>query len=122
TMETHANNSGGALNNIVGIILVGMAGVLVWQLASYLLFVIPSPKESLRSYNRILRVLPHAAGATFRNAGIGFVLAVTSGAILGVTIGRSEYWYQVFSPIIVVGAATPKIIIYPILLLLLGLG
>src|SRR5699024_1989127 len=63
-----------------------------------------------------------AASATAKNAAIGFGLAVVVGTILGAILGRSDAGYRTFNPIIVVSAAIPKIIIYPVLLLLLGIG
>ncbi|CAM5219276.1 ABC-type nitrate/sulfonate/bicarbonate transport system permease component OS=Castellaniella defragrans OX=75697 GN=HNR28_003475 PE=3 SV=1 [Castellaniella defragrans] len=103
-------------------VLVAVVGVLLWQLASTLVFAVPDPLKTIDAFKNVRAGLAPAAFATFSNAAVGFVLAVTVGAMLGVAFGRSEYWYQVLSPIVVVGGAVPKIIIYPILLLLLGLG
>lgn len=103
-------------------ILVAVVGVLLWQLASTWVFALPGPLKTLGAFKHVRADLAPAAFATFGNAAVGFVLAVTVGAMLGVVFGRSEYWYRVLNPIVVVGGAVPKIIIYPILLLLLGLG
>lgn len=105
-----------------GLVLVAVFALIVWQLASSWLFVIPEPIETLNSLGQTRGDLAVAARATFGNAAVGFVLAVSVGSVLGVMLGRSDYWYRVFSPIVVVGGAVPKIIIYPILLLFLGLG
>ncbi|HEX7387746.1 MAG TPA: ABC transporter permease subunit [Castellaniella sp.] len=105
-----------------GMILVAIAVCLLWQLASALIFAVPAPLKTLEAFSGIGSELGPAVQATFGNAAAAFALAVVVGTILGVLIGRSPYWYTVFSPLVVVGGATPKIIIYPILLLLLGLG
>ncbi|HET8597927.1 MAG TPA: ABC transporter permease subunit [Castellaniella sp.] len=105
-----------------GMVLVAIAACLLWQLASSLVFVIPEPAKTLEAFGGISGELGPAIRSTFGNAAVSFVLAVTIGSVLGVIVGRSPYWYSVLSPMIVVGGATPKIIIYPILLLVLGLG
>ena len=105
-----------------GMVLVAILVCALWQLASSLVFVVPEPIQTLEAFGRVRTELGPAFRATFGNAAVSFAMAVSIGAILGVLIGRSAYWYAVFSPLVVVGGATPKIIIYPILLLLLGLG
>ncbi|MDN5843665.1 MAG: ABC transporter permease subunit [Alcaligenaceae bacterium] len=105
-----------------GMIVVAILVCLLWQLASSLVFAVPEPLETLDAFGSLDGILGPAVRSTFGNAAISFVMAVGIGSILGVLIGRSAYWYAVFSPLVVVGGATPKIIIYPILLLLLGLG
>jgi ABC-type nitrate/sulfonate/bicarbonate transport system permease component len=103
-------------------VLVAVVGLLLWQLASLWVFALPGPVKTIEAFKHVRADLAPAAIATFGNAAAGFVLAVAVGALLGVAFGRSEYWYRVLNPIVVVGGAIPKIIIYPILLLLLGLG
>lgn len=105
-----------------GMVLVAIVVCLLWQLVSSLIFAVPAPLKTLEAFGNVGGELGPAVRATFGNAAAGFVLAVVIGTILGVMVGRSPYWYAVFSPLVVVGGATPKIIIYPILLLLLGLG
>lgn len=105
-----------------GMVLVAVVVCLLWQLASILIFAVPAPLKALAAFGGIGGELGPAVRSTFGNAAAGFVLAVVIGTVLGVIIGRSPYWYEVFSPLVVVGGATPKIIIFPVLLLLLGLG
>lgn len=105
-----------------GMVLVAIVACLLWQLASSLVFVIPDPIKTLQAFGSISGELGPAIRSTFGNAAVSFALAVVIGSVLGVIVGRSPYWYDVLSPMVVVGGATPKIIIYPILLLVLGLG
>lgn len=105
-----------------GMVLVAIAVFLLWQLASGLIFAVPAPMKTLHAFGTLGGDLGTAVRSTFGNAAISFAMAVFVGTVLGVIIGRSPYWYAVFSPLVVVGGATPKIIIYPILLLVLGLG
>jgi NitT/TauT family transport system permease protein len=109
---------------VAGLILVGFFGLVIWQLMSLWLFVVPSPLETLRAIDFVRNQgnFGPAAAATFVNAVVSFIAAVVGGAALGVALGRSDYWYRVFEPLIIVGGAIPKIIIYPTLLLLVGLG
>ena len=122
-MASHSGLSGQNSYTVPGgMVLVAVAVCLLWQLASTLIFAVPAPLKTLEAFSSLGNELGPAVRATFGNAAIGFLMAVVIGAILGVMIGSSTYWYAVFSPLVVVGGATPKIIIYPILLLVLGLG
>lgn len=109
---------------LLGLLVVGACGVLVWQLMSMVLFVVPSPLATVRAlgFVRNQGSILGAAGATFGSVAVSFVLAVVVGGALGIILGRSDYWYRVFEPLIIVGGAIPKIIIYPTLLMLVGLG
>lgn len=53
--------------------------------------------------------------------GIGFLMATVIGVSLGVFLGARIFWGDVFEPIFLYLAATPKIIFFPICLMLFGL-
>lgn len=107
-----------------GWLLVAIGAVIVWQLASMWVFVIPSPWKTLEALGGLVSQsrFDAAAKVTTQECIISFILAVSMGAVLGSLLGRSKYWYAVLSPLIVITASIPKIIIYPVLLLLLGIN
>lgn len=109
-----------------GWFLVAIGAVGLWQLVSMGVFVIPSPFATLHAFHGIgagsKGGLLNAAKMTAQECAASFAAAVFFGTLFGALLGRSDYWYKALSPIIVVSASIPKIIIYPVLLLLLGVG
>lgn len=118
TEKSHRLSIGG------GWLLVAVGALAVWQLASMWVFVIPSPLKTLQAFAQIgaRGGLGVAARATATNCVVAFGSAVGFGTAIGALIGRSDYWYRTLSPLIVVSASIPKLIIYPVLLLLMGIG
>jgi len=53
--------------------------------------------------------------------GMGFLLAALIGVSLGLFLGVRLFWGEVFEPIILYLAATPKIIFFPVCIMLFGL-
>lgn len=108
----------------IGWALVAIGGVVIWKLASIWVFVIPSPVQTAHAFVQIGKggELASAAQATAANSILAFAAAVVCGTLVGAAVGRSDYWYKVLSPFVVVSASIPKLIVYPVLLLLLGLG
>ncbi|MEA2640300.1 MAG: NitT/TauT family transport system permease protein [Chloroflexota bacterium] len=64
---------------------------------------------------------PHI-GVTFGAVLIGFGLALAVGLGAGILLGRSPYWRNVFEPILLALYSIPKIILFPVFLLLFGTG
>lgn len=60
--------------------------------------------------------------ATFGPVFIGFGMALVIGVGSGILLGRSAYWRSVFEPILLTLYSVPKIILYPVFLLLFGIG
>lgn len=96
-----------------GSVLIVVLVIVIWQVLSKNLFVIPAPLATLHALIKIYGTgdLSAALAATFKNVAMAFILAVVVGAILGVLIGRSDYWYSVLNPKIVAGNGIPKIIL-----------
>lgn len=103
-------------------------GVLVgvWQVAAMELggFVIASPAETLRSLGEGLRDgwLPTATWVTLKETVLGYALAVATGVSAGILLGRHRFWGEVFDPLIALVYSIPKVTLYPVFLLLFGLG
>lgn len=64
-------------------------------------------------------IFPHLL-VTVYEAAVGFALASCLGIAVGVVIGAQPFLRKVFEPLILYLAATPKIILYPIFLMMLG--
>lgn len=124
SVTTYWNGSSRSIAVALGIAGVPLIAIVLWQALSTAIFAIPAP---LQTFNGFLLIssrgeLADASVSTSVRSLIAFVASVAVGTSLGTALGRSGFWYQVFEPIIVVSAAIPKIIVYPILLLLLGIG
>jgi NitT/TauT family transport system permease protein len=66
-------------------------------------------------------IWPHAQ-ATFAAVIAGFLLAVTAGIAVGVWLGRDPYWRAVLEPVVMAVYSVPKITLYPVFILFLGLS
>ena len=60
--------------------------------------------------------------STLKATAIGFALSGTLGVLFGFLLGRSRFWAAVFEEPLLWVYSIPKIVLYPILVLLLGLG
>jgi len=63
-----------------------------------------------------------ATGATLRNTFWGFLVGVSSGVIVGLVLGRSEFLAKIFEPYIVAFNSLPRIALVPLIVLVFGLG
>lgn len=105
------------------VILAGLV-VVLWQISSGLVFVIPSPVETVRElfvnvgdaqYRTDLGV---TAVATLQ----AFVIGAGIGFVLGLLIGFSDWAKALFEPLLIAFNGLPKIVLYPILLQLFSLS
>jgi len=60
--------------------------------------------------------------ATLRNTFWGFLVGVSSGVIVGLVLGRSEFLAKIFEPFIVAFNSLPRIALVPLIVLVFGLG
>lgn len=65
--------------------------------------------------------LPHLA-ETAKAFGLALLLAIAIGLAIGFTLGLNRFMSAVFEPVLVAVYSIPKITLYPILLLMFGLG
>lgn len=106
--------------------LVAVVVVLAWALAAQISdsAVFPGPAEALRSLWLDLhrpRFL-ESIGSTARVFALAYLAAVAVGAITGMTLGLSAFWSSATLPIVYAFNSIPKITLYPIFLLFLGIG
>jgi NitT/TauT family transport system permease protein len=102
------------------------ASVLLWQAAYYFAGpeAITPPIETVRRLGVLMQ------GARFwehaRATGVAFVyagtLALAGGLVLGIAIGSSRTAHEILTPILSTLYSIPKIMLYPVILLVFGLG
>ncbi|KGN41568.1 ABC transporter permease [Knoellia aerolata] len=112
-MRGHEN-----VKEIAGSAGLALVALVVWQVASGLTFVIPTPVETLRvlvanlgdpAYLTDVRATAVAVVSAFT---VGTVL----GGIMGLVLGLSRWARLIFEPLVIALNGVPKIVLYPILL------
>ncbi|MGA2565186.1 MAG: ABC transporter permease subunit [Steroidobacteraceae bacterium] len=105
-------------------LIIGLA--VLWQLAYYFAGpdAIAPPWQTLQRLAIIVRQEPfwenaRATGSAFLYAA---VLALTGGLVIGIAIGSSAAAHEILSPILETLYSIPKIVLYPVILLVFGLG
>jgi NitT/TauT family transport system permease protein len=83
-----------------------------------------SPARTVRALAAMLgdaRFLPHAA-ETMLAFMQGFVIALAAGLLIGLTLGASRLAGEVAEPMLVALYSIPKVTLYPVILLIFGIG
>ena len=100
--------------------------LLAWQ-AAFMLFgdmAITSPLETFAYAVRLLgreRFWPHLA-ETAKAFAAGLAIAIAGGLVLGLTLGFHRLSGEVFEPILTALYSIPKVTLYPVILLIFGIG
>ena len=100
-----------------------LLGLLVlWQIAFWLVGrnALPPPLETALYLARLLqtaRFWGHIA-----ETGTAFVIALTIAIVAGLALGMNRTAAEVFEPFLLAGNSVPKIALYPIVLLIFGIG
>jgi NitT/TauT family transport system permease protein len=105
--------------------LLAVAVVALWWAASVASdsAVFPTPAESLATLREDLADPRYrqSIADTLRVLGLSFVSAAVVGSMLGMLLGLSGYWSQAVLPVVYAANSIPKITLYPIFLLFLGI-
>ncbi|MDE0255570.1 MAG: ABC transporter permease subunit, partial [Rhodospirillaceae bacterium] len=83
-----------------------------------------SPRETLARAEIMFataRFWEHAE-ETLRALGVALVIAIVGGALIGMILGLNRRAGEIFAPMFVALQATPKVTLYPVMLLFFGLG
>jgi NitT/TauT family transport system permease protein len=100
--------------------------IVLWQLL-YLIVgdvALRSPAATTKSLSTMLgdaRFLPHVRESLLAFAQ-GFVIAVVVGLLIGVPLGAARFAGEVAEPILVALYSIPKVTLYPVILLIFGIG
>jgi NitT/TauT family transport system permease protein len=97
-----------------------------WQLLYFAVgdVALRSPAATVRSLAVMLgdpRFAPHV-GETLLAFGQGFLIAVVVGLAIGVPLGAARFAGEVAEPILVALYSIPKVTLYPVILLVFGIG
>ena len=76
--------------------------------------------RSLWTYVTTPLILPHLK-TSLHEVGGAVLLAAGTGIPLGILFGSRQSWYQIAEPLILYAAVVPKIVIFPIFILFLGI-
>lgn len=101
-----------------------VALVLLWALLSSMSDLVASPADSLNALVKRFAdgsIYRHL-NATMQSVAIGFFIAAAIGFPLGYAIGRSKFLGAVFDPLVAGAFAIPRVIFFPILLQIFGVG
>jgi NitT/TauT family transport system permease protein len=111
---------------VARLLVVPLGLVAFWQLAALVVtnpaFVSPAETAAeLRASLADPRVL-RSIGDTVEAVLVAFVLAGAAGVLGGSLLGLRRYWFQAVTPLLYGLNSIPKITLYPIFLLVFGLG
>jgi len=102
--------------------------VLLWELLGrsdpVLRDVLPPFTSVLAALGDVLRSPRLGANATTTGyeISVGFGIGAALGLAAGLLVAASAFWHRVFEPFLYYLGAIPKIVLYPVLILLLGAG
>src|SRR5450830_222514 len=107
-------------------VLLIVAALMLWQAATMLIGheVLTSPLATARRLSAIMADadFPAHAWETGRAFGTALIIALAGGLTVGIALGAHRLSGQVAEPILVALYSIPKITLYPVILLLFGLG
>lgn len=117
---------GGTLSKTFDACIVLVALLAIWQFLHYLVGseALTSPLETLERAEIMFptaRFWGHAE-ETLRALGVALVIAIVGGALIGMILGLNRRAGEIFAPLFVALQATPKVTLYPVMLLFFGLG
>jgi NitT/TauT family transport system permease protein len=107
-----------------GSVLVAVLAVFIWWVGSLAYFVVPSPGATMQALissfgdERYLINMQSTAIA----AVLALVVSVVAGLLIGMALGLVPWLSRGFEPLLVASNGVPKIVLYPVLLLMLGMG
>ncbi|PLC10881.1 ABC transporter permease [Kocuria flava] len=105
----------------VAVVLVLIA---IWAGLSILSDLVSSPADSFAALGELFAngsIYRHLS-TTLEAVAIGFLIAAAIGFPLGYAIGRSKFLGAVFDPIVAGAFAIPRIVFFPVLLQIFGVG
>lgn len=108
------------------LLVVPVVLVLAWALTAVLVdsLVFPGPWEAAQGLARDLErpEFLSSVGTTVRLLLVSWLAAALVGGLLGFALGQSPFWAKVFQTPLFAFYSIPKVTLYPVVLLLLGLG
>lgn len=118
-----ASATAGGLRSAAGMVAVAVVILVGWTAAAAGTRALGTPVDTVRVLVDGVGegwLLPNAV-ATYRAVVAGFVLALVVGVVVGAWLGRDAYWRAVLEPVLLGLYSIPKVTLYPVLILFLGL-
>ncbi|MQA98565.1 MAG: ABC transporter permease subunit [Streptosporangiales bacterium] len=116
----------GGLRRLLPPVLLAVLLVAGWTIAAAALnsSVFPGPGQTV---DRLLLNLDatrfqESTADTLLRLSVSWLLVVAVGGAIGFLIGLSRFWTDVFSPVVYAVYSIPKIVLFPLFLVFLGLG
>jgi NitT/TauT family transport system permease protein len=108
----------------LGSVLLAVLAVVVWWLGSLAYFVVPSPSDTLQALFTSFEnptYLVNVQSTAFA-ALLALICSIGLGLLVGIALGSFPWLSRGFEPLLVAMNGVPKIVLYPVLLLILGMG
>lgn len=123
TPRTRIANAG---RGFLGLLVVPIVLVILWAIVAAAVdsLVFPGPVQAVTGlFDDLQRpAYQESVFTSIRLLAVSWLLAAVVGAIVGFTLGQSQFWSKVFQTPLFALYSIPKVTLYPIFLLLLGLG
>jgi NitT/TauT family transport system permease protein len=106
------------------LLVVPVLIVVTWYVLSWLVFVVPMPHDAFEAWFRDLANESYRADllATVEKVLVAYAVAATIGIISGTLLGLSTLLREILEPLMLIANGIPKIVLYPILLIIFGLS
>lgn len=121
-----ASNEDGLLVRLIEGVVVTACFLAIWQVLHYLVGseALTSPAETLDRAKVLFATAQfwEHAEETLRALGIALIISIFGGAAIGMILGFNRRAGEVFAPMFVALQSTPKVTLYPVMLLFFGLG
>lgn len=118
--------SRGVVRTAISLLAVPAAITVVWALIAAILdsLVFPGPIQAVRGLAEDLSntSFRDSVASTLRLLFVSWLLAAVAGALAGFALGMSPFWSRVFQTPLFSLYSVPKVTLYPVFLLLLGIG
>lgn len=104
----------------VPVLILGVWQLLAWSIDYAVIGPLATIEAIVRGWER--GWLGPSFESTLKATAIGFAISGSLGIVLGYLLGRSRFWSAVFEEPLLWIYSIPKVVLYPILVLILGLG
>lgn len=117
--------AGAAAASAVGrMLIVPLLVVVIWYILSWTVFVVPAPHDAVRALASDLGndQFRSDLAKTVIKIVVAFAAATSLGAVIGTALGLVKPLRETLEPFVLIANGIPKIVLYPILLIIFGLG
>jgi len=118
--------AGGPLTKITDGIVVTIAFMLIWQVLHWMVGseALTSPLETWQRARVLFstEAFWENAEETLSALGVALIIAIFGGALCGMVLGFNRRAGEIFAPMFIALQSTPKVTLYPVMLLFFGLG